>query len=224
VSPAPDRGSRSGKSERRAQREAAIAAACARLFIDRGYEATSIEDISVDLEMSAGGLYRYISTKSDLLVLVCEGIYGELPALLEKFATSDQGYEERLGSVCGAYLKSCELNHDLILLMYREYRHLPDDAQQRFKEREKAVARTFQRLIVEGQELGLVSRRLPVNVAANDLVMLGHLPALKLWAISAPRKLLAEQMEVLTQMLGLDEVPPTNSDLSGKPTRWGFAS
>lgn len=174
--------------------------------------------------MSAGGLYRYISTKSDLLVMVCEGIYGELPATLEKFATGDRAYEERLGSACRGYLRSCELNHELILLMYREYRHLPSDAQERFKEREKAVAKTFQRLIVEGQESGLVSRRLPANVAADDVVLLGHLPALKRWAISSPRKLLTEQMKVLTQMLGLAEVPPTNNDLSDRPTRWGFTS
>ncbi len=221
---ADDRSSRSGPSTRRARREAAIAGACARLFIERGYEATSIEEIAGALEMSAGGLYRYISTKSDLLVMVCEGIYGELPARLDELAAGDGGYVERVGSACRAYLRSCELNHELILLMYREYRHLPGDAQERFKERENAVAATFRRLIVEGQESGLVDRGLPADLAATDLVMLGHLPALKWWAIRSPKKLLAEQMEVIAQMLGLDEVPAAKGDLAGEPARWGFTS
>jgi AcrR family transcriptional regulator len=221
VSPAaPDSAPRSSRSERRARRQAEIASACAGLFIDGGYETTSIEEVSAALELSAGGLYRYISTKSDLLVMVCEGIYGELPEVLEEFATSDRPYDRRLGSVCSTFLRSCELNRELILLMYREYRHLPKAARRRFKEREEAVVDTFQRLLVEGQEKGLVSRRLPTAVAASDLVLLGHLPALKRWAVPSPEQIVTDQMEVIAQMLGLDDIPPAGEELSGHAVLW----
>jgi AcrR family transcriptional regulator len=47
---------------------AEIVDAAERLFLERGYEATTIEDIATQSGMSARSVYRYFPTKDDLLV------------------------------------------------------------------------------------------------------------------------------------------------------------
>lgn len=55
------------ESKRRAVR-AEIADAAERLFLARGYEATTVEDIAGEVGMSLRSVYRYFPTKDDVLV------------------------------------------------------------------------------------------------------------------------------------------------------------
>jgi AcrR family transcriptional regulator len=185
-------------STRKTERRAVIVAKAAELFIERGYESTSVNEFADALQMSVGGLYRYITTKADLLTLVCEDIYGELPGALRELVADGGG----LLDVCEAFLRACAANRKLILLMYREYRHLPKDAQQRFEDREEEI-------VVILRELAQATVKPPANpdVLARDIVFLGHLPALKGWALrrqrKASRRLVDEQLRLIAQMAGL---------------------
>jgi len=46
-------------------------AAAERLFLSRGYEATSVQDILNVLHASKGGFYHHFSSKEDVLKLLC---------------------------------------------------------------------------------------------------------------------------------------------------------
>ena len=47
-----------------------ILAAAERLFLSRGYDATSVQDVLDALHMSKGGFYHYFATKEDVLRLL----------------------------------------------------------------------------------------------------------------------------------------------------------
>lgn len=53
-----------------AKRQEMLAAA-ERLFLSRGYDATSVQDILDDLHASKGGFYHYFASKEDVLKLLC---------------------------------------------------------------------------------------------------------------------------------------------------------
>lgn len=159
-----------------------IVAGSARLFRERGYESTSINDLADELEMSVGGLYRYITTKADLLVMVCEDIYGDLPEVLAAVAAEATAPRERLRNVVRTFLESCVTNRALILLMYREYRHLPDDAKVRFIDRERNIAELVEASITQAVAAKEFDAPDPWLLARN-IVLLGHLPALKPWEV-----------------------------------------
>ncbi len=167
----------------RNRRLATIVSESTRLFQERGYETTSVNDLAATLDMSVGGLYRYIETKSDLLVMVCESIYGDLSTELASIAGEHAAPAQRLATLLDTYLRSCVDNRRLILLMYREYRHLPEPARGRFEQREEAIAALFQRVVDEGIAAGDFAAEIDGWSLAHDLVLIGHLPALKGWAL-----------------------------------------
>lgn len=187
-----------------ARRRSLLPALAGRHIIEHGFEGCSVNDLAADLGLSVGGLYRYISTKSDLLVLACESIYGGLREQIAEITTGTGPLPEKLRAAVALYLRECARNQEQILLMYREYRHLPRDAHRRYKDREQGIAGVFSDLIVSGVRSG-VFRDVDATVLAEDIVLLGHLPALKGWALREwalreevePDALVSEQVELV---------------------------
>ena len=224
--PEPDRPRR---DERKARRRAEIVAKSAELFIERGYEGTSVNDVADVLGISVGGLYRYIDAKPDLLTLVCDDIYGRLPDTLRAMAAPSGPAAPRLLSVCSAYLRACAENSSLIRLMYREYRHLPADAQERYGDREEEIVAILRDLVAAcPTSRSAPAAPLDADVVARDIVFLGHLPALKGWALRrkgvAPDTMLREQLRVISAMVRAPELAHDGNGagdaLTGGALRW----
>lgn len=152
------------------------------LIKERGYDAFSVNELAERAGISVGGLYRYITTKSDVLVMVCEGIYGSLRSQLVEVAAAHEEPVDKLAAVTETYLHACEANREHILLMYREYRHLPPDAQQRYMAREQAIADVFADVILAGVRRGAF-RQVDPSAVSHAILLLGHLPALKGWLV-----------------------------------------
>lgn len=172
-------GSRRRGSEMRRRELAAMAS---RLIFERGFDNLSVNDLAEGIGMSVGGMYRYIKTKADLLVMACEGIYGDLRHRVVEVATGPQNTAEKLRDAMKVYFDACVENRDLILLTYREYQHLPPDAQRRYQDREEAIAGVFADLIRSGIRRG-VFKNVNAEIVARDIIMLGHMPALKGWSL-----------------------------------------
>ena len=213
------------RTERRAHRRAEIVAKAAELFIARGYESTSVNDVADALDMSVGGLYRYIDTKADLLTLVCDDIYGELGDTLRRLASLPEPAAQRLATVCSAYLRACAENRSLILLMYREYRHLPEPAQRRYADREEQLVATLRDLVEDCLSARPASAGpLDAGVVARDIILLGHLPALKGWALRRQpldtEALLREQLRVIAAIVSAPQAS-RDADGAGDPLTGG---
>lgn len=164
------------------QRLDEIVAAATDLFHEQGYEQTSVNQLADRLEMSIGGLYRYLSTKSDALVMVCENIYGDLPEQLARAAEANTEPHARAEAVIGQYLRACLDNRALILLMYREYRNLPEDAQTRYKELETSIANQIQAVVDDGIR-SETFHAIDSALFALNVLLVGHQPALKGWQL-----------------------------------------
>ena len=75
----------SGKEPPRERSEEVYSAAL-RLFTEKGYHATSMQDIAAAVGLYKGSLYHYIGGKEDLLVEVFERGMGALLADVERIA------------------------------------------------------------------------------------------------------------------------------------------
>jgi TetR/AcrR family transcriptional regulator, cholesterol catabolism regulator len=62
------------------RRRAEVVNAAARVFAERGYEATTMEDLSEATGLAAGGLYHYIGSKEQLLFDICAELLDPLLA------------------------------------------------------------------------------------------------------------------------------------------------
>src|SRR5207248_7652797 len=73
----------SGKEPPRERSEEVYSAAL-RLFTEKGYHATSMQDIAAAVGLYKGSLYHYIGAKEDLLVQVFERAMGTLLVEVER--------------------------------------------------------------------------------------------------------------------------------------------
>ena len=175
---------RGRRAQRTAEKRSRITQVASDYITKHGFEALSVEDIAAEAGISVGGIYRYIETKTDLLVMACQDIYDGLREQLAQITHGPGDHLTRLASALDYYFTASERNRHKILMMYREYRRLPPLAQEDYKNREMAISDVFADLIRSGVSQG-VFNRVNVHALAYDIILLGHLPALKSWAVRA---------------------------------------
>lgn len=176
-----------------------LATVASELIVERGFDSLSVNELAERCGISVGGMYRHIRTKTDVLVMACESIYGGVLDELTAAVAEHADPESRLRAAIEVYLVSCRDSRPQILMTYREYGRLPAPARHRYMEREVAIVELFAGLIASGIAAGGMQAEDPF-VVAYDIVLLGHLPALKGWALRArvsADALVARQVELL---------------------------
>ena len=110
----------------------AIREEAARLFFERGYNATSLRDVAAAVGLKVGSLYNHIESKEDLLLQIMGGIIDDLleharQALAE--ATGDA--VDRLQAVLGAHLRFHAERAQTVFIGNTELRSLSPDAHEK---------------------------------------------------------------------------------------------
>ena len=163
-------------------RRAQLTATATDVFIRRGFRDVSVNEIANAAGIGIGSLYKYIRSKEDILYLVMDSIYGQLEDLLRSERAEAVTPEEALEHTCRRFLNAVRAVRRGVLLMYREYRYLPEAAQREFMEREERIVNVFVEIIQEGNDAGAFHCSDP-KLAALDLLMAGHAMALKGWMV-----------------------------------------
>jgi len=96
------------------------------LFIEHGYHKTTTRMIAKAANFSIGSLYEYVSSKEDLLYLVCKTIHEDVQDAVEKALSNTDKEKERLAAVIYEYFHVCDKLGDHILLMYQVTQFLPE--------------------------------------------------------------------------------------------------
>ena len=152
---------RGRRAQRTAEKRSRITQVASEYIAKHGFEALSVEAIASEAGISVGGIYRYIGTKTDLLVMACQDIYDGLRERLAQITHGPGDHLTRLVSALDHYLAASEHNRRKIRMMYREYRRLPPLAQEDYKNRETAISDVFADLIRSGISQGVFNE---VNV------------------------------------------------------------
>lgn len=164
VTPTPRR---HAKSRNRWER---IVAAAIELFKERGFAATSMQDISERVGIQKGSLYYYVPSKETLLFEILRDLHhgGEALVAAINFGTGDP-----LGELRSFMVQICIYSGkhaDRLDIFTRDLHFLPD-AQQRQIISERYVYRTAtERLINLAIEAGQVSSSVKVAVAAQAMM------------------------------------------------------
>ncbi|MBW2653739.1 MAG: TetR/AcrR family transcriptional regulator [Deltaproteobacteria bacterium] len=96
------------------------------LFIEHGYHKTTTRMIAKAANFSIGSLYEYVSSKEDLLYLVCKTIHEEVWDAVENALSGTDKEKERLARVIRHYFYVCDKMGDHILMMYQVTQFLPE--------------------------------------------------------------------------------------------------
>ena len=153
------------------------------LFISKGYHPTTTREIARAANFSIGSLYEYVTSKEDILYLVCDSIHNEIESSLREELTEGATALETLERAIRGYLHVCDAMQDSILLIYRDTASLASDSQRFVLKNEERITNIFERILEEGAGTG--SFRLKdtkaVQLMAHNIVVLGHMWAFRRW-------------------------------------------
>jgi AcrR family transcriptional regulator len=159
-----------GKTRRRAPKSAArhdeIVDAAAALFYEKGFDATTIQDIADVVGMLKGSLYYHVASKDALLVEVLAQIHEVFTRNLEELDALQGVVLERVWAMVFRNAQANASNYVRAAVFANEFQALdPADTTRiiELRDRHDAVLRG---LLAEGQETGVVCRRLDVKLTS----------------------------------------------------------
>lgn len=156
------------------------------LFIKKGFHRTTTREIAQAAGVSIGGLYEYITSKEDILYLVCEAIHADVKKGVAEVLAKKGETEETLIEVIREYFRICYRMSDHILLIYQETRSLPQEWRKKILENELNITGIFVQVLVRLVETG----KLPfmdertIELLAHDISVLGHMWTFRRWFLS----------------------------------------
>lgn len=161
-------------------RRAQIVDAAVRLFSERGYFQTTIEDVANAVPVSKGLVYRYFRDKNDLLFYCMRYLFeryhlDEVPRLI-----SEAGPLSTLIKVLNTH---CVLAGEHVLevvLAYKSTSDLSTEHRRQIKALESKIVRTIRQCIESCIRGGLIVN-VNADIMAWQYLMFGHTWALKNW-------------------------------------------
>ncbi len=145
---------RNGVSPPRERSEEVYRAAL-RLFREKGYHATSMQDIAEAVGLYKGSLYHYIGGKEDLLVQVFERAMGTLLADVERIvADTSLGPSMQLRAIVQAHVTCVSENLDALTVYLHEFRALAGESLANVREQRDRYAQLVAEIVGRGVRLG----------------------------------------------------------------------
>jgi len=165
------------------RRRRQIVDAAVKLFVQNGFHKTTTRQIARAAGFSIGTLYEYVTSKEDVLYLVCDAIHAEVEAGVAEVMGQASGGWDALRGVIREYFLVCDRMSDHILLIYQETKSLTPQWQKKVLENEVRITGLFKRALEDlCSKEGLAgpddaSREL----IAHNIMVLGHMWTFRRW-------------------------------------------
>ena len=165
------------------ERRRQIVDAAVKLFIKNGYHKTTTRQLAKATGLSIGSLYEYVSTKEDILYLVCIAIHSEVEHGVKEALARPTVGKAALAEVIREYFLVCNRMSDHVLLMYQVTHFLPLKWQEKVLEAELRITNLFIDAMRELRELG----KLPplddqtIILIGHNISIIGHTWAFRRW-------------------------------------------
>ena len=165
------------------ERRRQIVDGAVKLFIKHGYHKTTTRALARETGLSIGSLYEYVSTKDDVLYLVCIAIHSEVEQGVKEALARPTVGRAALAEVIREYFLVCNRMSDHVLLMYQVTHFLPKKWQDKVLEAELRITNLFIEAMRELRELGKLPKLEDhtINFIGHNISVLGHSWAFRRW-------------------------------------------
>jgi AcrR family transcriptional regulator len=151
-------------------KEQEIISVAARLFKEKGYRATTLEDIAAAVGMLKGSLYYYIRSKEELLYLVVRDPIRQAYGTLEEIVTSDAPATAKIAQAILNHMTVFHEHYPHIAVYLHDYHHLMQKLQKNIIETPKHYQRLWATLLQQGVENGELRADLDIKVTAYAIL------------------------------------------------------
>jgi AcrR family transcriptional regulator len=138
-------------------RDSEVLEAAVKIFWEKGYANTSVQDVADALGMLKGSLYYYIESKERLLEKIFDDSHAELSVIAERAKTDDAPAADRTARFLFEYAMWTLTHLERAGLYAREWRYASDALKTSLAEQQRYYDRTLRELLVEGQQEGSIS-------------------------------------------------------------------
>jgi len=137
-------------------KQAEILVAATLLFQQKGYHATSMQDIANAVGLQKGSLYHYISGKEDLLVVIIQDAITQYNERLAEIKAMDLSARDRLDLAIRHHLKGIADNLGMLTIYLRESYAANEEQQRQISIHSARYNQMFEDLYREGIAAGEV--------------------------------------------------------------------
>lgn len=160
-------GKRDAKGFRRRQE---ILNAAARIFFEKGYDATSTKDIADATGLLKGSLYYYVETKEDFLFEIIKENHDGAIATLERVRGFEGEPLERLARLVGEHFRYIVENLATTTVFFREFRVLSPERQAVIAAEGDVYLEYVRELLAQGQSEGSIASELDIRLISIGIV------------------------------------------------------
>ncbi|MCW3002247.1 MAG: transcriptional regulator, TetR family [Conexibacter sp.] len=156
--------------ERYDRKQRSVIAVAAELFAERGYQRTSVGDLTEATGLAAGGLYHYIGSKEQLLISICDALMDPLLEQAQAIVSAEAPPEVQLRELVRAWVAHVEAHRPHMLVFQQERQTIEREPQwRRVRSKRKAFERLLEQLLERGEQAGTL------RFADRQLALLGLL-------------------------------------------------
>ena len=163
------------------QREVSLEKICnaaLKVFVSKGYRATTVDDIAEASSMTKGAIYFYFPTKAAVLLTLFDQIEKVLVEdMLQRVASAGPGHVDQLVAFLHSGAGTGDTKPELVLLyilMLLEFNGVGDEIEVRVKAIYTKIHETIGRMVAEGQVSGAFRRDLEARETASIMMALYH--------------------------------------------------
>jgi AcrR family transcriptional regulator len=154
--------------------------AASTLYAKKGFNATSIQEISEAAGVSLPVTYHYVKKKSEIMRMIMEDVLNTFRDNLLDMIRGIDDPEEKLSIAARLYFRVVDQQREKSLLIYQKSNSLDRASKARVMELEIEVINVFSQMIDEGITQG-VFRKVDVDLMAYNVMIAAHMWILKRW-------------------------------------------
>jgi AcrR family transcriptional regulator len=131
-----------------------IALAAVKLFEQKGYHATSVQDIADEVGLQKGSLYHYIHSKEDLLLQIAHQAITDFNQRLERVLASNMSAKEKLVQAIENHLSVSISNLQTTTVLLREAFSLGEPQHQVIQDLTDRYLDLWTQILLDGKNSG----------------------------------------------------------------------
>ena len=147
-----------------------ILEAAAQIFSQKGYHATSMQDIAEAVHLQKASLYHHVTSKQEILVDLLDRALDLLIKQLGAVVEQDLAPDEKLSLAIHSYIEALADHRQLAVVLLLEHRSLEPDLRERHIPRRDRFEGLWRRLIQDGIDKGVFTQ---VDPAMATRALLG---------------------------------------------------
>lgn len=144
-----------------------LLAAATRLFAQKGFERTSVQEVVVAAGVTKGAMYHYFTSKDELLYAIYARVLAEQMSRLLAFVAAPGSAPERLREAARDVVVTTIANLDDSKVFFGSLKHLSQERQALVRGDRRRYHQAFRSLVEEGQRSSEFRSDLSADVVVN---------------------------------------------------------